>query len=359
MDITLLGTGGARGWPDPACACASCQRLRAAGESRAPTAVLIDGTLRLPAATAGAASGGAPGGAPGYDVRTLRATDGTISYDVTAPDGRRLLFLSAPGELPDMADAKPYDVALLDATGRPDQLGALRHRGVVTDTTDVLAVHLDHRLPSLPEEARLLASWGVRVVPDGTVVRAGERHAPSRPRGPYRVLVLGGARSGKSAEAESRLAAEPEVTYVATGEERPEDPEWQARVAAHRARRPSGWHTLETTDLVTVLREEEGPLLVDGIGSWLTAILDECGAWEGGAEEQVSARTDELIAAWRSTSAYVVGVSEEVGLGVVPATASGRRFRDELGRLNARLAAESEEVALIVAGRVVPLVAWP
>ena len=65
--------------------------------------------------------------------------------------------------------------------------------------------------------------------------------------------MLGGAGSGKSAEAELRLAAEPEVTYVATGRTDPADPEWTARITAHQARRPSWWHTLETTDLAGVL----------------------------------------------------------------------------------------------------------
>jgi adenosyl cobinamide kinase/adenosyl cobinamide phosphate guanylyltransferase len=96
--------------------------------------------------------------------------------------------------------------------------------------------------------------------------------------------------------------------------------------------------------------------------------MDECGLWtalagetelageRGPAEESavadkaVAARIDALAEAWRSTSRLVVAVSNEVGLGVVPATASGVRFRDELGRLNARIAADSEQVWLCVAG---------
>ena len=171
------------------------------------------------------------------------------------------------------------------------------------------------------------------------------------------MLVLGGARSGKSERAELRLAGEPEVTYVATGADGAGDPEWAARVAAHRARRPGWWRTAETTDLAGILRTARGAVLVDGIGTWLAAVMDEGGAWAGGAaaRDRLAARIAELIAAWRQAEAYVVAVSDETGLGVVPATPAGRLFRDELGRLNQALAAESEEAELVVAGRVLSL----
>ena len=73
------------------------------------------------------------------------------------------------------------------------------------------------------------------------------------------------------------------------------------------------------------------------------------------AHEKLAGRIAELIGAWRQTSAYVVAVSDETGLGVVPATPAGRLFRDELGRLNQALATESEEAELVVAGLVMPL----
>jgi adenosylcobinamide kinase/adenosylcobinamide-phosphate guanylyltransferase len=173
------------------------------------------------------------------------------------------------------------------------------------------------------------------------------------------VLVLGGARSGKSAEAELRLAAEPDVAYIAAGAASApgDDPEWAARVAAHRARRPSWWRTTETKDLTGTLREARGAVLIDGIGTWLAAVMDECGAWTGepGAAGRLAARIDDLIVSWRQTRARVVAVSDETGWGIVPQTAAGRQFRDELGRLNQLLAAESEEAVLVVAGRVLAL----
>ena len=113
----------------------------------------------------------------------------------------------------------------------------------------------------------------------------------------------------------------------------------------------------ETTDLAGVLATARGALLIDGIGGWLAAVLDERGAWDnpGTASEKLAGPIAELIGAWRQTTAYIVAVSEETGLGVVPATPAGRLFRDELGRLNQALAAESEEAELVVAGRVLPL----
>jgi adenosylcobinamide kinase/adenosylcobinamide-phosphate guanylyltransferase len=175
--------------------------------------------------------------------------------------------------------------------------------------------------------------------------------------------VLGGARSGKSGEAELRLAGEAEVTYLATGATADEtmDPDWAHRVAAHRARRPPGWATLESADAAGALRSiSSGSVLIDGIGTWLAAVMDKCGAWDQpagspAAGAAVAAAVDDLVAAWRQAPARVVAVSDETGSGVVPPTPAGRLFRDQLGQLNQRLAAESEEAVLVVAGRVITL----
>jgi adenosylcobinamide kinase/adenosylcobinamide-phosphate guanylyltransferase len=164
-----------------------------------------------------------------------------------------------------------------------------------------------------------------------------------------RVLVLGGNRSGKSEFAEALLASEPTVEYVATADDRPGDGEWAAHIQAHRARRPAGWQTSETRDVAGVLLTPGPPVLVDSITTWLAAAIDGEGNWLGGTDERV----DELCRAWSVTRRHAVLVTDEVGMGIVPATESGRRFRDALGRLNQRLAAAADEVHLIVAG--VPL----
>ena len=195
--------------------------------------------------------------------------------------------------------------------------------------------------------------------------RAGQRaHPPTRGR----VVVLGGARSGKSATAERFLAACGEVEYVATGAP-PDasDREWAARVDEHRRRRPPHWRTTETLDLEQVLKSDDpAPVLIDCLSLWLARVMDECGAWSSGEGSQgeedgddtagdggceaVTVRVDRLLRSWRATSRHVVAVSNEVGCGVVPATVSGRRYRDALGRLNALVAADSDEVWFCTAG---------
>ncbi|MGH3694342.1 MAG: bifunctional adenosylcobinamide kinase/adenosylcobinamide-phosphate guanylyltransferase [Pseudonocardiaceae bacterium] len=167
-----------------------------------------------------------------------------------------------------------------------------------------------------------------------------------------RTLVLGGARSGKSAHAEG-LLAEAHVDYLATARRRLDDSDWEARITAHVARRPAGWRTVEPADLPGALRAAGGvPMLVDDIATWLTGELDDAGAWPGGsaAVRACRARCAELVSAVAACPVRLVLVSAEVGLGVVPATRSGRLFRDELGSLNAQLAAVCHEVVLLVAG---------
>jgi adenosylcobinamide kinase/adenosylcobinamide-phosphate guanylyltransferase len=175
-------------------------------------------------------------------------------------------------------------------------------------------------------------------------------------------LVLGGARSGKSRYAEQLLRSREGVVYVAPGPvPDADDMEWADRVAAHRSRRPGSWRTVETDDLAGVLRAATGPVLVDCLATWLTSVVDAVGAWDDRerASACIGVRTRELLDAWSGATVDVVAVTNEVGMAVVPATASGRLFRDELGRLNAAVSAASDRVALVVAGRVLDLSGCP
>jgi adenosylcobinamide kinase/adenosylcobinamide-phosphate guanylyltransferase len=168
-----------------------------------------------------------------------------------------------------------------------------------------------------------------------------------------RVLVLGGARSGKSRYAEDLLRQRENVDYVACGPLADgTDPEWDERVALHRARRPTSWRTLETADLNTVLRTTGPPVLLDCLSTWLARTMDDCGIWTGApdADARLAATVDAVVDAWAGTARSVVAVSNEVGSGIVPATPSGRRYRDELGVLNARIAARADRVWLLTAG---------
>lgn len=159
--------------------------------------------------------------------------------------------------------------------------------------------------------------------------------------------MLGGARSGKSAFAE-QLAGSEAVRYVATAVADPADADFAERIAAHRARRPASW-TIVEGDPVAALREAAPVTLVDDLGTWLTARLDARGAWES-PRGTLSPEMDTLVTAVDHYRERLIIVSPEVGLGVIPASASGRLFRDEIGTLNQRLADVCDEVFLVVAG---------
>ena len=177
---------------------------------------------------------------------------------------------------------------------------------------------------------------------------------PSLPllRRQRRILVLGGARSGKSHHAEGLLGRFARVDYVACGGDAGDDAEWAGRIALHRERRPASWNTVETIDLPAVLGRPGPPVLIDCLTTWLARVMDDCGVWtdEPDADPRLSAAVDEVVDAWAQSRRRVIGVSNEVGSGIVPATSSGRRFRDELGVLNARIAAASDRVWLVTAG---------
>ena len=159
------------------------------------------------------------------------------------------------------------------------------------------------------------------------------------------VLVLGGARSGKSVVGErlaTELARGGPVTVLATAVV--DDDDMAARVAAHRARRPPHWATVEAgPDLLGALAATAGTVLIDALGTWLAA----------GPRLTVDAAG--LCAALVARPDPTVVVSEEVGLGVHPCTEAGRRFRDVLGELNSAVAEVAGEVLLVVAGRALRL----
>ena len=175
---------------------------------------------------------------------------------------------------------------------------------------------------------------------------------------PRRTLVLGGARSGKSRHAQRLLADCAEVLYVAPGPVPDDsDSDWASRVAAHRRSRPEGWTTLETDDVPAALESATQPVLVDCLATWLAGVMGTAGAWEStdgdtAWRETVDIEVDRMLKAWQSASVPVVAVSNEVGSGVVPGTRSGVLFRDALGRLNRRVADLTDDVRLVVAGRV-------
>lgn len=166
---------------------------------------------------------------------------------------------------------------------------------------------------------------------------------------PRLTLVLGGARSGKSAYAEGLVTVCPAPwLYLATAEIW--DDEMAERVGAHQARRGEGWITRNVPlALPEALAAAERPVLVDCLTLWLTNLIL--------AEADVAAASEHLAAACAAAAGPVVLVSNEVGLGIVPDNALARRFRDEAGRLHQRMATLADRVVLTVAG--LPLTVKP
>jgi adenosylcobinamide kinase / adenosylcobinamide-phosphate guanylyltransferase len=163
----------------------------------------------------------------------------------------------------------------------------------------------------------------------------------------HTTLVLGGARSGKSRYAESLIAAlppafDPPWVYIATAQAG--DEEMAARIKAHRARRGPQWQTVEAPREIAeaVVLAQPMPVLIDCLTLWLSNMM------LAGAD--VDAEVARLERALQAAAAPVVLVSNEVGSGIVPDNALGRKFRDLQGALNQRIAARADRVVLMVAG---------
>lgn len=157
-------------------------------------------------------------------------------------------------------------------------------------------------------------------------------------------LVLGGARSGKSAFAEALAREHERRVYVATAER--VDEEMSRRIAAHRARRGEGWSTVEAPlALAEAIRRESAPqscLLVDCLTVWLGNLVHH--------GRCVDEARDALLASLSAAAGPVVLVANEVGLGIVPDNAMAREFRDRAGRLNQAVAAVASRVYFVAAG---------
>jgi adenosylcobinamide kinase / adenosylcobinamide-phosphate guanylyltransferase len=159
-------------------------------------------------------------------------------------------------------------------------------------------------------------------------------------------FLLGGARSGKSALAVDLARAwDGPVTVIATAE--PRDEEMAERIRLHRESRPTEWTTVEEPlELASAIEraDADAAVIVDCISLWVANVLDD----------EVDARNEAAVAAAQRRERAIV-VSNEVGLGVVPVSELGRRYRDVLGRVNARWAATADEAVFVVAGKMLRL----
>lgn len=174
------------------------------------------------------------------------------------------------------------------------------------------------------------------------------------------VLILGGTRSGKSRfglELTRTLAGERQVTFLATAWRG--DPEMERRIARHQAARPASWPTVDVgTDLAAAIRgaAPADPILVEGLTLWLSALVGDDLA---DPDPVLDGPVAESLAAIAAHPAPVVVISDEIGLGMVPMHAGARGFRDLVGLVHQRFAAQADEVHLVVAGLPTTLKARP
>jgi len=163
------------------------------------------------------------------------------------------------------------------------------------------------------------------------------------------ILILGGVRSGKSHYAQQLAQRASRVTFVATAERR-DDEEMLEKIERHRRERPANWKTIEEPlNLGQIVRSagtDCDVLLIDCLTLFASNLLEAHGEDFALARPQI----DDLCAALQAASCDVILVSNEVGSGVVPAYALGRRFRDLVGEINQRIAAVADSVLLMVAG---------
>jgi adenosylcobinamide kinase / adenosylcobinamide-phosphate guanylyltransferase len=163
------------------------------------------------------------------------------------------------------------------------------------------------------------------------------------------ILVLGGVRSGKSRYAQQLAERYAQVTFVATAERR-DDQEMHRKIERHRAERPAHWTTVEEPVALAraIQTSEQGcdALLIDCLTLFAANLLEVCASDPAALQAYV----DELCAALQAATRTVILVSNEVGSGVVPAYALGRRFRDLVGEINQRVAGVADTVLLMIAG---------
>jgi uroporphyrin-III C-methyltransferase len=323
---------------DPFVFAHGAQEVRSCADAGIPVEVVPG----VSAATAGPALAGAPltssEGAAGFTVVSGHLDPGDPACRV---------------DWPSLARSATNLVILMGMRHLPAIAACLVREGVAADAPAVCVA--DASLPAQRVVRAPLHGLAAAVVDAGlsnpatVFIEAGTRRAGRR------ILVLGGSRSGKSGYAERLLAGEPAVTYVATARGGLADAAWAERISRHRARRPAAWATAETADVTKLLGERDGgALLIDSVTTWLAGVMDDCGCWAeepaAAAGQRLAAALDALTGAWARAPVTAVAVSDEVGSGIVPATASGRAFRDALGSLNQALAAAADEVWLVTAG---------
>lgn len=188
-----------------------------------------------------------------------------------------------------------------------------------------------------------------------------ELSRPGMLRLPLRCVLLGGARSGKSALAEQLATVHQRtgigVTYLATGyPPSQDDADWSARILSHTARRNPAWATIETTDVVDILANHPSLVLWDDTGTWTARLFDAEDSWANPLPNSWWTQHCQTVRrALAAATAPRIIVGPETGMSPTPEHQSARRFQDATGELHQHLVAVADEAYLAVAGRALPL----
>jgi len=162
------------------------------------------------------------------------------------------------------------------------------------------------------------------------------------------IFITGGTKSGKSEFAEHLAKEEKKLSYVALSEINPEDKKWQGKINSHRKRRPKNWKLIETTDLLNILRKEDGPLLIDSIGGFVMESINR-------EDKEWLTKMNSLISFLKKRKSITFIVGEQVGWSLVSEYKIGNTFIERIGELQKRITKISKDNWLAINGRAIKI----
>ena len=162
------------------------------------------------------------------------------------------------------------------------------------------------------------------------------------------IFITGGTKSGKSEFAEHLAKEEKKLSYVALSEINPEDKKWQEKINSHRKRRPKNWKLIETTDLLNILRKEDGPLLIDSIGGFVMESINR-------EDKDWLTKMNSLISLLKKRKSITFIVGEQVGWSLVSEYKIGNTFIERIGELQKRITKISKDNWLAINGRAIKI----
>ena len=162
------------------------------------------------------------------------------------------------------------------------------------------------------------------------------------------IFITGGTKSGKSEFAEHIAKQVKKISYVALSENNIDDKEWQKKIYLHKKRRPKNWILIETTDLLNILRNEEGPLLIDSIGGFVMESIER-------KYKEWLIRMNSLLVLLKKRKSVTIIVGEQVGWSLVSEYKIGNTYIERIGELQRRITKISKDNWLAINGRAIKI----